>query len=373
MPINESIIEEAVERYQRERDRYEKLTRTVEQICNERIREGSALRVNITARTKSPASFGRKLRRFMVRGEKKGWHSVEDIFAGLSDFSGVRIAFYMAGDEKAILDTLKELFSLAGDFDVKDKRGGNNPEWSNYRAVHCQVALSEEHLLGSNENLRDQSCEIQVCSMMSHVWNEIEHDIGYKPSGTISEQEKFFLATLARNVRDGDLVIQQLMDAHTSRVRGEDLIGSPEELVLFLAELFAVRRVTFRDSVGRVYDSLQRIDLCSKTSLCRSIDLSLDEPESARQARWRKAKADTSAFNRWLASEGEVEHILAARNSVEPLLLLILHRRYKSILQMLPAGRGKGRPVWIRSLASRYREALLSGRTKFTRGSRGSV
>ena len=368
MSINEQIIEEALERYQRERDRYEKLTRTVEQICNERIREGSALRVNVTARTKSLASFGRKLRRFMVRGEKNSWCSVEDIFAGLSDFSGVRIAFYMAGDERAILDALEELFVLSSEFDFKDKRGDNHPTWSNYHAVHCQAQLSGQDLRGSNENLRGQSCEIQVCSMMAHVWNEIEHDIGYKPVGAMSEQEKFFLATLARNVRDGDSIIQQLMNAHTSRVRGEDLIGSPEELVLFLAELFSVRRVTFRDNVGRVYDSLQRIDLCSKSMLCKAISLSLDEAESARKAFWTKAKAETSAFNRWLVSNGNAEHVLADRNSVEPLLIVILHRRYKNILEMLPAGRGKGRPAWIRSLASRYGEAHLSQKTKVTRG-----
>lgn len=50
-----------------------------------------------------------------------------------------------------------------------------------YRGVHCQVCLPEEELVGDFDNLPGTSCEIQICSMMAHVWNEIEHDVAYKP------------------------------------------------------------------------------------------------------------------------------------------------------------------------------------------------
>ena len=34
-------------------------------------------------------------------------------------------------------------------------------------------------MIGTYANVSDVPCEVQVCSMMSHVWNEIEHDLGY--------------------------------------------------------------------------------------------------------------------------------------------------------------------------------------------------
>jgi ppGpp synthetase/RelA/SpoT-type nucleotidyltranferase len=364
MAIDENMIEEAHERFLRERDRYEKLTRTVESLCIEHIGEGSALRVNITARTKNPASYARKLRRLMAKGQKPEWESVDDIFNGLSDFSGVRIAYYMTSDAESIKDALKEIFILPVGFDVKDKSGDKYPLHSNYQAIHCQVQLKEDHLKGPNENLRSLSCEIQVCSMMAHVWNEIEHDIGYKPSGVMSEDEKMALARLAENAREGDKIIQRLITAHNVRTRGEDSISSPEELGTFLAELFAVKRVTFRESIGRVYDSLQRIDLCSKNALCKAIGVTMDQPEKERRDAWTKAKFDTNAFNRWLRANGYETNVLADRSSVEPLLVMVLHNKHKTILYKLPAGRGKGRPVWIRGLATRYSEAFANGKVK---------
>ena len=364
MAIDENMIEEAHERFLRERDRYEKLTRTVESMCIEHIGEGSALRVNITARTKNPASFARKLRRMMVKGDKTEWESADDIFNNLSDFSGVRIAYYMTSDAEGIRDALNELFILPDGFDVKDKSGETYPPYSNYQATHCQVQLKEDALKGTNENLHGLSCEIQICSMMAHVWNEIEHDIGYKPSGTMSEDEKFALAHLAENVRDGDKIIQRLINAHNARTRGEDNIGSPEELATFLAELFAVKRVTFRESIGRVYDSLQRIDLCSKSALCKAIGVNTEQAEKDRRAAWKKAKFDTAAFNRWLNANGYQNNLLADRNSIEPLLVMVLHNKHKTILNKLPAGRGKGRPAWIRGMATRYGEAFTNGKVK---------
>lgn len=55
--------------------------------------------------------------------------------------------------------------------------------------------------------------------MMAHVWNEIEHDIGYKPGAVHpSEEEIFLLRTLGQNVRLGDEFISRLLAAHENHV-----------------------------------------------------------------------------------------------------------------------------------------------------------
>jgi len=372
MAITDTLIEEAHERFLRERDRYEKLTRTVEALCLEHIDEGSSLRVNITARTKNPGSFARKLRRFTLKNEKNDWNSADDIFNGLSDLSGVRIVYYLTSDAEGIQEALRELFLMPDGYDVKDKRGAQHPRHSNYQAIHCQVQLKDEHLKGSNENLRGLSCEIQICSMMAHVWNEIEHDIGYKPSGELSEREKRELTNLADNVRSGDEIIQHLILEHNARVRGEDSISSPAELASFMVDLFDVRRVTFLESVARVYDSLQRIDLCSKTAVCKAIGVAADQTPKDRRNAWAQAKKDTQTFNKWLTAKGQKEYLLSERSSADPLLIMVMANKHKSIVSKLPAGRGKGRPAWIRGLATRYGEAESNGKVQRLRERRSS-
>jgi ppGpp synthetase/RelA/SpoT-type nucleotidyltranferase len=356
MSLTEEIIEECSERFVREWDRYEKLTRVVESICRQKIAEESSLRVNITARTKSPESFARKLRRFVSAGKKPEWNSAADVFEGLSDFSGVRIAYYLAGDEPSIREALSQLF-LTQAFDKKEKRGPGFPEHSNYSATHCQVSLKEEQLSGVNGNLLGLTCEIQICSMMAHVWNEIEHDIAYKPTGVIGAEEKSALASLASIVRHGDEWIQRLLEAHASRIEKDDAIASPKELVVYVADLFCIGRVTFWDSVGRLYNSLQRLDLCSKQKLVAALGVSWDWSENDRSKSWATAKRQLADFNRWAQRNSQNEFILSESKSADPLLMILLEQRADWVLRFIPAGQGKGRPPWIRGLASRYQQA----------------
>ena len=359
MPLTEEIIEDARERFVRERDRYEKLTRHVEAMCVERIAESLSLRANITGRTKSPASFSRKLRRFIEKREKTNWNTTDDVFSELSDFSGVRIAYYASNDAEGVKRALEELFLIPGGFDEKDKRGPRFPLHSNYRATHCQVMLRDEALVGANENLRGLACEIQICSMMEHVWNEIEHDIGYKPVGSLGTQEKAALADLAETVRTADVIIKHLLVAHQERVNQEDAIASPVELAAFVADTFAVGRVTFWDSVGRVYESLQRLGLCTKRALNQAIGIEPEWTPLQRREAWNTARKKTHALNRWLRNSGHLEYLLGERNSADLILIMLLERNCEWVLRTIPAGRGKGRPPWIRGLASRVKESNL--------------
>lgn len=184
MAISEQVIQEAVARYDRERDRYLKLASRVADLCRSAVVEDNAIRAQVTSRTKTLRSFEGKLRRFGRRPDKE-FPTVDDVFTNIGDFAGVRIATYRPEDETRAAELVAGLFcgSNGGriDIDPKDKLCPAKAQF--YRATHCQVFLREEELVGNYANLRGASCEIQICSMMAHVWNEIEHDIGYKPEG----------------------------------------------------------------------------------------------------------------------------------------------------------------------------------------------
>jgi len=80
--------------------------------------------------------------------------------------------------------------------------------------------MREKDLDEANKNLLDTPCEIQVCSLLAHVWNEIEHDLGYKPaSGDLSEEEREYLAELAQKTREGDKIISRLVRAAEEKLK----------------------------------------------------------------------------------------------------------------------------------------------------------
>jgi ppGpp synthetase/RelA/SpoT-type nucleotidyltranferase len=54
-------------------------------------------------------------------------------------------------------------------------------------ATHVLIEIGDEE---ERLSLRGTICEIQITSLASHVFNELEHDIGYKPHGAEISKER---------------------------------------------------------------------------------------------------------------------------------------------------------------------------------------
>lgn len=359
MGLTRDIINDACNRFEREVDRYTKMTRTVEDMCLKHFHEDSALQANITARTKSQYSFRKKLTKIMNNKEKNDWDTCDAVFRNLSDFSGVRIGLYSARDAESVDAGIKKIFHVI-DVDVKDKFKSSDPTSCRfYKATHYQIALKEEQIQGSRKlgNLGDLTCEIQVCTMMNHVWNEIEHDIGYKPRGTISLEERQLLRRLGILTREGDEIIDALISENRRRSAREDSLDDPTALPEIIAEIFGLQRVTFRDTIGSLADVLALLNINKISKLEKIIDsIRTKKKIKDRRALWSLAQQDIKKFNTFLRKNGHDQFELLPNNSADPALFLIYEELSTKILKKLPAGRGKGRPSKVRSLASRYAE-----------------
>jgi ppGpp synthetase/RelA/SpoT-type nucleotidyltranferase len=355
MPISEKVIHNAVARYDRERDRYLKLAARVSDICRSSIVEDNAIRAQVTFRTKTVRSFEGKLKRFARRADKN-YASVDEVFAGVGDFAGVRIATYRPEDERRVTDEIKKLFEgkSGGDVfvDKKDKLAVNSYQF--YRATHCQVFLREEDLVGHYENLRGTSCEIQVCSMMAHVWNEIEHDIGYKPEGGgPGDAEKGLLEALGHLTRSGDAAITRLLAANAARM--QENVGDFVDVHDFVARL----RPFFPDAdlsvnAGQAFDAVTEQGLNSVVALKSELG---DEALSPAVAAKR-----IDAFNRYLTTVDGAEYSLNPA-SADVLTVAVLHKFAGAIFDRHPSDRGKGRPariLYIARLYDRFAESLKS-------------
>lgn len=324
MSISEDVINKAVLRYHREYDRYLKLSARVAEICGFEIIEGNAIRAQVTFRAKSLKSFEGKLRRVAASGTKE-MPNVQSVFGEVHDLAAVRIATYEQRHEDQVVQLVRTRFvGLRGDLPGTERKDKNSTDKNNfYRATHIEAFLPESDMIGTYSNLADVPCEIQVCSMMAHVWNEIEHDLGYKPvQGSLSQQEQSLLLSLGLAVRQGDLTIGNLF-AETER-RQREQGGAFTDVYDFVARLRGWFPDTdFGRNAGVLYEALQPIRLVSPEGIRRLIALSEPMTEPAQRA--------LDDFADKLAKYGEARFI-PDRNSADLLFVLLLPQIAKHIV-----------------------------------------
>jgi len=352
VPFSPDLISPAVQRYHRERDRYAKLADRVAEICRESICEQNAIRAQVTFRVKSTKSFEGKLKRFSTQKDKN-YASVDDIFQNISDLAGVRIAAYSYDDCARLAEHIIAVFRGFDDddptLDRKDKKEDGNHNY--YRAIHAQVRLPEEEITATFDNVDDIACEIQICSMMDHVWNEIEHDIGYKPDvGPPSGNEAHFIGQLGLTVRQGNLQIAGLLAEHEHRVRnkGGDNPAVQDQASFQDVHDFVSRMRNrclvmprFPENSGQLYDML--------------VELGLQDPLAVEQALWpldERLKLQLQSFKDFMRAENP--RLEPDPETSDLLLFSLLTKKPKEVAEALKgrAGRGRGRANRLHSLFS---------------------
>lgn len=339
MPLNEEKIKECEMRYSRERDRFQKMADIVYQKCCEIVYEKLTIRATVQRRVKTESSFVGKIRK------KQDFTTAEEVFTGIKDLAGVRIATYLESDREKVVNEIKNFFGggegteiVVKEKDEKDKH---------YRATHCQVFLLEEDLAGNNKNLKDTTCEIQVCSLLAHVFNEIEHDLQYKPnSGALSDSEKDLIDQLALLTKAGDTTIKLLLAARDQRL--SEKTGEFEDVFDFVARMRNEFKgsAVFSGNAGQLYDELQSLNLKSLKQIREAICVDGEELANICQREYERLKEydDKNCKN------------LLEDDSSDLLLVGLLSKKWEVILDRHPTGRGKGRPSRLVQIAKMYKD-----------------
>ncbi len=345
MPVNEQLIRESVDRYERERDRFVKLSGRIADICRTEVDE-HAIRAQVTSRTKTVKSFEGKVRR---RVDSKKYEDVDDVFRDIGDFSGVRIALYQPEDEWRTVTVLEDRFRgpVDGKVEVDEKDKFDIEEKKFYKATHCQVHLPEEDCVEDYENLLGAECEIQVCTMMAHLWNEIEHEIAYKPeSGGPSEVELGLLESLGFLTRSGDALIARLLEANVVRMTNQS--GDFMDMHDFVARLRGFySQISFAQNAGRAFEAARALRLNSIEDIERNLGRNALEYEIARDK--------ILAFNQYLRRLDRVELQLNPK-SADLLVIGMLEKYVDKIIEHHSGGPDKGRPPLILRAAKAYKE-----------------
>lgn len=346
MPLTDQQITECHERYLREQDRYAKMAEVAYEKCLEIVQKKLTVRATVQRRAKSPKSFVEKLRKHENRAK---YSSVDEVFARISDLAGVRIATYLESDREPVVEELKKEFVGLGDvgpvIDIKDKAEGGR----HYRATHCQVFLPEGDLSGGNENLKGTTCEIQVCSLLAHVFNEIEHDLQYKPlSGELSAVERELIDQLGLLTKSGDITIKRLL--HETDARLKERTGEFADVFDFVARMRDIMNLNgFAANAGQLFDELIALNLKTPEAISQSVKANGDQAINEIAAdEYQKLKNYLAASQPDLLEDGSSDVLLAG----------VLKSSVNAILDNHPMGRGMGRPSRLTQIANAYRKML---------------
>ncbi|MFT4090542.1 MAG: RelA/SpoT domain-containing protein [Asticcacaulis sp.] len=222
--MSRQLVNACVAEYSRSSDRLIKLVQFVVQKLETELKKHQIM-ARVSGRVKTRTSLENKLETWVENPEKAArLQRASDIFNVVGDLAAVRVMTYVEDDRKTVAEIVMKLFDTPNHidkfgFELKEnsKRIKESPN-NYYRATHMQIALRAEDCVGPNENLKSDHCELQITSMLAHVWNEIEHDIGYKGDGDeLSPAEQSALDSLGMLTKTGDNIIVSLIGAHKSR------------------------------------------------------------------------------------------------------------------------------------------------------------
>lgn len=307
-PLNDSQIARLVLKYRRERDRYVKMASTVQQRLQTAL-ANHHIRAVVTSRAKDMSSLQTKLHNNCA---KLDFEKLMDEFCpDILDLAGARVMLYeFDKDAESVIRIINELF-LIGD-DPRHTKDLGLDSHRCYQARHRVASLRAEHLGGDAvDNLNGVVCEIQVVSLVKHIWNELEHDIKYKDPehlGLPDEHQQAWLSVLWDTLHAAQTAAANLSTVTDNRRAQKRADGAPienaEELQLALG---VILQRPFSGNIQGLFELLQGTEASlSRRSLIESMRLNLEsikDGEAVADAAGFKTADDSEAVVAFLWSE----------------------------------------------------------------------
>jgi ppGpp synthetase/RelA/SpoT-type nucleotidyltranferase len=277
--LTEEQVGQIVDAYRLQMARYDTAARFIEQRLRREFRS-AALPVLLSSRAKHPEDVREKLQRRAAGGDDRYQYGalMSDLNKVMTDVAGCRVIVYDPRLETpAALVVQRTFFVDASAHELHRKSSG-------YRAAHLLVSLSQSDV---DLSIRDAICEVQVASIASHVFNELEHDIQYKMKGVEPrDRVKRNLEDLQHASRLLDNVVERLQDERAREIdRSKKTIDDAETL------RFVIERIFDRPITGEVERLFRLLEGSTAPLTAHAIE-NLDLLQAARRGTARSASRE---------------------------------------------------------------------------------
>jgi len=218
--LSRQDTETVAARFAETRPRYERVAGEVHRRAVNLL-HGRALKSVVTSRAKSVESLKRSLWRDREKWSPDAFEL--SLTPPLVDLAGVRVLLYQDSDVEPARNALLAEFTA---LKSKDKR--SEDAYSAYHLIVHNWCPDDD---ADSSEIRSTPCEIQICTIVEHVWNELEHDIKYKqPGGRPDDGQDELLASLRSELGLCARTVQRLMSrtAARSRLNEEQLVGAQD-------------------------------------------------------------------------------------------------------------------------------------------------
>lgn len=162
--------------YRERRTLYADFAATLASLVRQILQDGSINIHSVTHRAKEVVSLDRK-----VAQQGRSYATLGD----LTDLAGVRVTTYFHDDVDKAARLIEREFQI-DTANSMDKRSFLDPDRFGYVSLHYVVALSSNRSeLPEYRRFQGLKAELQLRSLLQHVWAEIEHDLGYKSARSV--------------------------------------------------------------------------------------------------------------------------------------------------------------------------------------------
>ena len=194
--LSDDEIYECVEWYDENFELYEKLSKKVEAILHDIIKERKMNVHNITSRTKKREDFYKKISKGITYDAKE-----------MQDLSGIKVICFVKSDVDKIQKIIEDTFKV-----IKRKipnYGELEGDMSDYSHNQYICKFTNERITFSEDlkKFKNKFFEIQIRTILQNAWDEIEHDDVYKNNFEIKSELKrrFFLVSNVLESVDDEL------------------------------------------------------------------------------------------------------------------------------------------------------------------------
>ena len=212
-----------MEEYRAAKPDFERLETEVLTILQNIVKKSKVRIYNIEHRVKEEKSLAGKLER---KGDK--YSSLSDI----TDILGARVVCYFSDEVDTLTAQIEKHFKVDWNESI-DKRKYLNVNTFGYLSVHYICSLKDDGDYAPE--LKNKRFEIQMCSLMQHIWAVMEHDLGYKTKfgvPTAVRREFFRLAGLLEIADEHFVHIRDSVAAYTKDVHKRIIADTANDILI---------------------------------------------------------------------------------------------------------------------------------------------